>query len=113
MRISTRQDLLQFRQLQRLFVSGWCKKKLTEIKIFWEFLIIFFFYRAVANFTDVNKQIQAKKSVVEKMNAELDKANKELSFKQEELKKVEDKVGKLEKEYNDNKLEKDRLDKEI
>lgn len=47
------------------------------------------------------------------MNAELDKANKELSFKQEELKKVEDKVGKLEKEYNDNKLEKDRLDKEI
>ncbi|KAL4466850.1 hypothetical protein ABPG74_010447 [Tetrahymena malaccensis] len=68
---------------------------------------------AVANFTDVNKQIQSKKNVVDKMNQELDKANKELSVKQAELQKVEDKVAKLEKEYNDNKLEKDRLDKEI
>ena len=47
------------------------------------------------------------------MNLELEKANKELSVKQAELQKVEDKVAKLEKEYNDNKQEKDRLDKEI
>ncbi|EGR31243.1 hypothetical protein IMG5_115030 [Ichthyophthirius multifiliis] len=68
---------------------------------------------AVANFTDVNKQINSKKAIVEKMNNELQKANKELNIKQSELRKVEEKVGKLEKEYNDNKQEKDRLDKDI
>lgn len=70
-------------------------------------------YSAVASFTDVNKLIQSKKQVVEKMNAELEKANGELAVKQGELQKVEDKVGKLEKEYNHNKQEKDRLDSEI
>ncbi|EGR30170.1 hypothetical protein IMG5_139330 [Ichthyophthirius multifiliis] len=68
---------------------------------------------AVANFTEVNKLIQAKKSVVDKMNVELDKANKELAIKQGELMKVEEKVGKLEREYNENKQEKDRLDQDI
>lgn len=47
------------------------------------------------------------------MNLELEKANAELSVKQAELQKVEDKVAKLEKEYNDNKLEKDKLDRDI
>jgi dynein heavy chain len=35
--------------------------------------------RAVANFTDVSKQINAKKEIVSRMNAELEKANAELS----------------------------------
>lgn len=43
--------------------------------------IYLFIFRAVANFTDVNKTIVSKKNVVEKMNIELEKANKELSVK--------------------------------
>lgn len=56
--------------------------------------------RAVSEFTDVNNDVEKKKSQVEGMNAELDKANQLLSVKQNELASVVKKVTDLENLFN-------------
>ena len=69
--------------------------------------------RAVSEFTEVNREIEKKKTQVELLNSELSKANSILKGKQEELAAVIKKVNDLEALYNENKKEKDRLDEEI
>lgn len=58
--------------------------------------------RAVADFTDIAKEIDAKKSVVNELTAQFDKANQALEAKQAELNKVQKKVDDLEAELKDN-----------
>ena len=69
--------------------------------------------RAVASFTDINKEIEKKKAFVEQMNNELSIANKQLQTKREELSAIVKKVEELESEYQSSKQEKDRLNNEI
>lgn len=69
--------------------------------------------RAVANFTDINKEIEKKRTFVEEMNKELETANVLLQKKRSELNIIIKKVTELEAEYHKNKQEKDRLDEEI
>ncbi len=69
--------------------------------------------RSVANFTDINKDIEKKKNLVESMNKELETANKDLQLKRDELNKIIKKVNELEELYMKNKGEKDRLENDM
>jgi len=57
----------------------------------------------VSDFTEVNKDIEKKKALVDAMNSELEKANAILKVKQDELALVVKKVSDLEALYADNK----------
>ncbi|CAK72703.1 unnamed protein product (macronuclear) [Paramecium tetraurelia] len=69
--------------------------------------------RAVSEFTDINNDVEKKKTQVENMNQQLEKAKKELAQKQSELAQVVRKVTELEIQFNSNKQEKDLLDQNI
>jgi len=69
--------------------------------------------KAVADFTDIAKEINQKKSYVEEMSAKLDKANAALETKQAELNKVQKKVDDLEAELNDNIKKNEKTVKDI
>ena len=69
--------------------------------------------RAVADFTDIANQVEAKSKNVAEMTAQLHDANEALRVKQEQLAVVQKKVDDLETQLRENIQEKERLDNEI
>ena len=68
---------------------------------------------AVVNFTGVNKEIVKKRTIVKKLNEELEVSNKELRVKRNQLNEIIAKVKELEKMFNESKEQKEMLDQEI